>query len=572
MPAVRLTILFILMVTSCLVTSSQDVSNRKTRKLNKVALDFYQANDVTHAIKSYRRVISEFPRNGEAHKGLGEIYLALGNIDSAFYHYQFAENTGTNFTDQDHFNYAEALLGAEEYVAARSHYRAYYQNHRDDEIARKRINSLNHFVDFFLLRERYDVQELPMNSTASDVSPSFFGDGFVFLSSRDHSNEYLLDRKTNTNLDFRFSHFDTDGDPGPPEKFLKSLGGKYAAGPVAFNAEQTVAIFTNVVEQGHGAEASTRLELYSMTKNRDGEWSKPQSLSVNNSSFSVAHPTLTSDGKILYFTSDKPNGYGGMDIYRCDMRDGKWGRPVNMGPVVNTAADEVYPFIHQDDQLYFSSNGHEGLGGLDIYKVQVDDLRGIAITNMGYPLNSSMDDFGLILDPTGEEGYFSSTRPGGLGKEDIYRVAINLDIKPEPLFDTEPSPQVQMAKAEPSIPSESEMTDIAAEMAIAQSVVADEILPFERNAGFTVQILASSEPQEVSAQYFRGLKDVKYFEGKDGIWRYTVGVYGSEEEAQEILGELWQKGYHDAFVRGLSKYEEMSIQKLPVALEAIDID
>ncbi|MEM9326426.1 MAG: SPOR domain-containing protein [Bacteroidota bacterium] len=580
MPAIRFIILLGVLGTSLGTLRAQDFNNRRTRKLNEAALRYFEAKDVAQAINTYHKVLVDFPENGAAHKGLGEVYLELGKMDSAHYYYKQALSVGAVFADQDHFNYAEALLGVEEYLDAREHYELYFENNKQDKIAAKRISSLNHFVDFFLLRNRYDVQELPMNSTASDVSPSFYNDGFLFLSGRDQNQEYQLDRTRDTNLDYKFSNFDTDGDPGPPANFLTSLGSKYSEGPVAFNSDQTVVIFTHVAEESETLGGDPRLELYSMTKNLDGEWSKPIPLSINGQGHSVAHPTLSSDGKILYFASNQDGGYGGMDIYRCDMRSGRWGQPYNMGPVVNTTGDEVYPFIHEDEKLYFSSNGHEGLGGLDIYSVEVDDLKGIGITNLGFPLNSSMDDFGFILDPSGKQGYFASTRPGGLGEEDIYRVAINNDIRPQPLFEEELEPQVQMANAETDVsefvPSSSPVVaaqpDVSAEMAIAQSVVADEVLPFEKNVGFTVQILASADPDGVKAEQFRGLSEVKYFEGKDGVWRYTVGVYSSRDEAQNALGELFEKGYHDAFVRGLNKYEEMSIQKLPVALETIDLD
>jgi len=141
----------------------------------------------------------------------------------------------------------------------------------------------------------------------------------------------------------------------------------------------------------------------------------------NTQEYEEVHPTLTADGKRLYFASNRPGGLGGMDLYYSDFQGGEWSEPVNLGDTINTAGNEIFPFIHEDGTLYFASDGWGGFGGLDIFSTEkngADDWQ--APINVGTPFNSPKDDFGFILNITGTEGYLSSARDGGNGKDDIY--------------------------------------------------------------------------------------------------------------------------------------------------------
>jgi outer membrane protein OmpA-like peptidoglycan-associated protein len=149
----------------------------------------------------------------------------------------------------------------------------------------------------------------------------------------------------------------------------------------------------------------------------------PQPLNFSSDSFTCGHPSLSKDGQVMYFASDMPGGYGGKDLYfvTYSKRSKEWGDPVNLGPTINTAGDEVYPFIHEDGTLYFSSNGHIGLGGTDIYFSKGSATDWSTPLNMKSPINSGGDDFSLILSKDKESGYFTSNREGGKGQDDIYR-------------------------------------------------------------------------------------------------------------------------------------------------------
>ncbi|MGS0524655.1 TolB family protein [Zobellia nedashkovskayae] len=162
----------------------------------------------------------------------------------------------------------------------------------------------------------------------------------------------------------------------------------------------------------------SRLKIYRAFKKGDS-WSEPEDLPFNNTNYSVAHPSLSSDGTKLYFASDMPGGKGASDIYVVTvLSDGTFGDPVNMGALVNTEEKETFPYIANSDILYFASNGHPGLGGLDIFKVDLNKEN--KATNLGSPINSSEDDFSLVVDSSEEIGYFASNRKGGKGSDDIY--------------------------------------------------------------------------------------------------------------------------------------------------------
>lgn len=269
----------------------------------------------------------------------------------------------------------------------------------------------------------YFIRNLEVNSAESDFSPAFYQKGIVFVSNREYSNlfqskyywdeSYFLDLYYSQNVDSTEESF---------SRFHKRINTIYHEGPSAFYDNDNKIIFTrNNFNQGRKTlsdEGINKLMLfYSERESKDHKWSKAVELPFNNDNYSVGHPSITSDGKRLYFASDMPGTLGEADIYYADWQDGAWTTPVNLGAKVNTPAEEMFPFIYQDSILYYASKGLLGLGGLDIYKVNLNDPMAKPV-NMGAPMNSPFDDFGLIRE--GSTGYFSSNRKGGKGKDDIY--------------------------------------------------------------------------------------------------------------------------------------------------------
>jgi outer membrane protein OmpA-like peptidoglycan-associated protein/tetratricopeptide (TPR) repeat protein len=211
--------------------------------------------------------------------------------------------------------------------------------------------------------------------------------------------------------------------------FSKNINSKYHEGPCAFFHDGTKIVFTrNGNSGGDGIfgqkkEGITRLKLYSADK-KGNDWSNIKELPFNDNDFSCGHPTINYTDKILYFISDMPGGYGGTDIYMARFINGTWGKPINLGGKINTIGNEMFPFVDEGGGLYFSSDGHPGLGDLDMFYISTDLLSNMPngkIKNLGAPINSNNDDFGIITDKSRNIGYFSSNRKRGGADDDIYK-------------------------------------------------------------------------------------------------------------------------------------------------------
>ncbi len=196
-------------------------------------------------------------------------------------------------------------------------------------------------------------------------------------------------------------------------------------GPASFNKNFDKVIINRTQtgrdkpHRGPGAIRTHLLKLVTAMK-KEGKWTKPEPFFLNSNNYSVGHPALSSDGHRLFFVSDMPGGYGGTDLYMCTRKEGTWGDPENLGPVINTSGNEMFPFITESGDLYFSSDSHPGFGGLDLFVSFHQDGAWILPANLGHPVNSSFDDFSLATDNSENAGFFSSNRPCGAGEDDIY--------------------------------------------------------------------------------------------------------------------------------------------------------
>ncbi|RYZ29341.1 MAG: flagellar motor protein MotB, partial [Sphingobacteriales bacterium] len=169
------------------------------------------------------------------------------------------------------------------------------------------------------------------------------------------------------------------------------------------------------------ADGINKLKLY-VAEEQKGSWGEAQELPFNNDDYSTGHPALSPNDKMLFFASDRPGGFGGTDLYVSSLKDGKWSEPLNLGKDINTKGNEMFPFVDDRGNLYFSSDGHPGLGDLDIFYAQLTDQTAVkSVQNIGEPLNSSKDDFGIVTDGARMLGYLSSNRLRGGSDDDIYR-------------------------------------------------------------------------------------------------------------------------------------------------------
>ncbi len=278
---------------------------------------------------------------------------------------------------------------------------------------------------------KYKINTLTVNTDADDFGTCYYKNKIVFASTG--ANPKWTQKKYNLNgkpfLDMYVSEIE-NGQLKAPEKFGKNLNGKLHDGPASFNKDGTYMAFTRNNYDLKRKERVNKVQICFSTL-KDGEWTAPEPFALNNKDYSVGHPCLTANGNTMYFTSDMPGGFGGADIYRISKDEkGAWGKAENLGDKINTEGDELYPFYEEKNGvLFFSSNGRFGLGGLDIFSCAVNGSKFGTVRNAGAPLNTSSDDFALIVDENLKTGYFSSNRNGGNGADDIYSVdLLKLDI------------------------------------------------------------------------------------------------------------------------------------------------
>ena len=203
----------------------------------------------------------------------------------------------------------------------------------------------------------------------------------------------------------------------------RAINEKESEGPVSFSENGEKAVFArNNIKNGTSPlpNGGMKQDLFTGNLKGAGLWDAPKALEVNGTEYSAAYPSISPDGKTIYFASDMPGGTGGFDIYKIENLNGKWTAPVNLGEGVNTTGDEITPFV-EGDVLYFSSNWYEGYGGFDVFETNLKN-ENAAINNLGTAVNSSGDDFGFIYSTAKKQGFLTSNRSGGKGMEDLYIV------------------------------------------------------------------------------------------------------------------------------------------------------
>lgn len=329
---------------------------------------------------------------------------------------------------EDLFNYSQALKSNGKYLVAEQWLKEYSDLRPEDGRVNIQVSLLEYIQ--FLMRDsaNYEILNTAINTIGSDMGPAFYKGRLIFSSTS-------IGTKAGTTYKWNelpYLHMysaliNPYGDLSSVESFAPKLKTAFHDGPVSIDEKQGIIYFTrnNIVKgkTSSSREGVVNLKIF-LGKLEDGEWKLTGSFRFNSNEYSVGHPSIDKSGTILYFASDMPGGYGKSDIYFSVFSNGQWSKPFNLGPKINTESNEFFPFISGDGVLYFASDGHGGLGGLDIY-FSVPE-RGVfnSIENLGYPVNSSRDDFGLALDSTGMKGYFASNRPGGKGNDDLYFLKI----------------------------------------------------------------------------------------------------------------------------------------------------
>lgn len=464
---------------SCISSTAQQPSLYESSALEQKAEKNFRELRYLQAIEAYELVVKKEPTNIRALSNLATSYRKVNDFVRAEKIYAKVVTLDTLNAD-NYLYYAQSLSVNRKYKEASDNYARYAALRNNDSRAASFIQAYGNLPGFYKDSNTIRIELLNINSGQSDFSPAYYKKGLIFCSNRtegqivkrvfEWNQSAFLDlyyvndtarikiarevtdstinyqqRKQRTNDDdtyatsndskttgyMNYNYKDTSGMFTRPDpvvsRFSRTLSTKYHEGPLSFFSNQDSLIFTrNNYDNGKYKESTdgiNKLKLYSANcKNTDSTWKNIQPLPFNNDNYSTGHPAIAPGDSILYFVSDMPGGLGGTDIYKSYYRNGNWSTPQNLGAPINTEGNEMFPFVDSEHNLYFASDGHPGLGGLDIFKTSL--IKQSTIQNIGYPANSSFDDFGLIYNPKTSTGFFSSNRRRGAGDDDIYRITI----------------------------------------------------------------------------------------------------------------------------------------------------
>lgn len=411
--------------------------NGQKAKLLKAA-SFMEALEYQKAITLYLQIL-EKEDQPEAMGNLAKAYRKINDYANAESWY--ARLVEAQEVDPlHHYYYGLILLRKGDCEAAASQFNHFLKLKPFDP-RKRRLQNICAYKNVLLEnnKDQFEVANLPFNSPEQELGPALYLNGLVFGSLQAPAGS---DKKDKHFFDLQFAPFihENDGplDPfhfGNAHFFSERLHFPYHEAIVAFSDDLSEIFLTrnNQIKRGPEELGLVRLEIMYATNLGGDTWSELYPLPFNSTEYSVAHPSLTPDGKRLFFSSDMPGGYGGKDLYLAYKENGEWGKPINLGPEINTDGDELYPFYHTDGRLYFASDGHPGLGGQDIfYTDETDSGDWKEVENPGMPINSMYDDYGLILSKEGHYGYFTSNRAGGVGADDIYgfqKKGVTLEIE-----------------------------------------------------------------------------------------------------------------------------------------------
>ncbi len=364
----------------------------------KLGDTYYFNSDYTNAAKWYDKLVKQFPDQTEAE-----------------YYYRAAQSLKSlgNYTESD------ALM--KDYVA-KGGKGLVIKTYEDDP---------NYLKSTVFKSRDFTLDKVGINSSNSDFGASFYGKDRIVYASASRTDGTKVSEWTNQPfLDLFLAERDSTGQLSNSMPLGGDINTPYHESSTAFSKDGMTVYFTrnNFLDgkKGKDKNKTIRLKLYKATKTGEYNWTNIVELPFNSKEYSVAHPALSPDGKRLYFSSDMPGTTGMSDLWYVDiLGNDKYGVPINLGPEINTEARESFPFISENNNLYFSSDGRSGLGGYDIFVTPLDkDGKPGKITNLGSPANSAQDDFGFIINENDRIGYVTSNRGGDRGSidDDIYLV------------------------------------------------------------------------------------------------------------------------------------------------------
>ena len=365
----------------------------------------------------------------EATLRLADCYRLINNSDEASVWY----NKATAFegiSPETYLYLGTSLRSQAKYDEAEKAFNSYASKNPTDSRGKIYAQYCRDIKEWEKLAPCAEIKNaLDLNTPYSDFGSTFYKNGIIFTSDRDidmmEDKNYLW---TNFGyFDLYSSHPQTDNDFWSsftnPVKMPNTFNQDYHNGPASFTSDFNEIFITRTLKnttKKDSANMRTNLLKIYYADLTDEKKINFKSFPFNNEDYSVGHPAISADGKKLIFSSDKPGGFGQSDLYISELVSGNWSQPVNLGAELNTFGNEVFPFLANDSTLFFSSDGHPGFGGLDIYETKLINGKWSTPWNLKIPINSPYDDFSIVFNKNLTDGFFSSNRPGGKGSDDIY--------------------------------------------------------------------------------------------------------------------------------------------------------
>ncbi|AEH01681.1 OmpA family protein [Lacinutrix sp. 5H-3-7-4] len=409
----------IYIVLAILALTFNTAFSQEDGKVNASVDKEYNNLKYKEAIRELSKLVKDGNNSPEVLAKLANAYYFNVEMEEAakWYGELLAQDTAIDF--EYYYRYAMALKAAGKYEDANKYLKKFAVLKPNDSRSKKYLESPDYLTTIDKISGDFVIENLEFNSRFSDFGTSFYKDGIVFASSRGDGRLYKWNEQPFLDL------FYAANDTLEPKRFSEKINTKFHESSTTFTNDGKTIYFTrNNYINGKKRKSSDKvvgLKIYKATLNDKGEWTNVESMPFNNDEYNVAHPALSLDNKKLYFASDMPGTKGKSDLFVVDiLENGEYGEPKNLGEEINTEGRENFPYISNNGTLYFSSDGHPGLGGLDVFYANLEGNRK-TVANLGKPINSSRDDFEFIIDEFTNLGYLTSNRYNGKGDDDIYK-------------------------------------------------------------------------------------------------------------------------------------------------------
>ena len=396
----------------CYQANSQDEISGGSSAYIKKGDRLFRKHDYSNSIKQYKKAEKLQPNNKVVKLKIAEAYRKSHQYTESEKVYSRVIDSLSHLPFEYYLNYAQLLTHNGKYEKAKIWLEYYDRETGGNDYTTKQLNFLENRAYYQSHSDAYTITKANFNTQYAEYSPLITDEGIIIVSDRNASSVDDMGRAYSELLLVKYTKDSVSKSVTP---LLGNEKRKVHDGPGTWNG--SIFIFTR--SPSSGADKNV-LRLFQSQRDSSGDWSKPTPLNLMKHGVAEGHPTISSDGQRLIFVSDVN---GNKDLYTSQRIKGEWSKPTRLEGVINTEGDEMFPYYYEDTILYFASNGHAGLGGLDIYRMSLTGIDSGQVFNLGEPVNSAQDDFGITLSRDGSYGYISSSRKGGFGKDDIYKIS-----------------------------------------------------------------------------------------------------------------------------------------------------